>query len=99
MAEPTPGIQRQDTFGSVGRKVLLVTRYTKTMLRKIRRKNANGVLPSTTEMTPVPRQILAQDDSIRDVSWDDVTKEIKEAGQKHVLVNFYSPHVWTLLSL
>jgi hypothetical protein len=101
MDEPAPGkLQRQGTllsFASVVQKAFAVQKFTSAMMRRIRWKRENGGQPlhATAEMTPLTPQPLSSDDSIPDVSWDDVAKEVQTDGDKHVLVYFYSPRVWS----
>jgi|SRR5579859_8138224 hypothetical protein len=101
MAEPVPGkLHRQGTFGSVVRRAIAVQKFTSAMLRSIRRKRENGVQNTPdTPMKPLPPQALTPENDIRDVSWDDVAREIQTAGDKHVLVYFYSPRVRSFYKL
>ena len=93
MSEPTLGIQKQDTFSSVVRKFSLVARYGRAMLNKIRRTDPNGTSAVDHELTPVPRAIPGPNESIPDVVWAMIAELIRNAGIRHVLVNFYSSHV------
>ena len=94
MTQPAPGIKRQDTFATVVRTLSLLTKYGNAMLKKVRGKRASGIKSPILETPPVPLLTLpAQEDTIQDMDWKAILELIRKAGKKHVLVNFYSPHV------
>jgi hypothetical protein len=99
MSAPTPGIQRQSTFSSIAHKVALFTKYGRLMLTKFRRTNTDGPRPAMqdSEMTIIHHDPPVSYETVRDVKWDIVDTEIRAAGKKHVLVNFYSPFVRTCI--
>ena len=94
MSQPTAGLQRRDTFGSLVHKMSqgrsLTIKYAGIMVRKLRRSGPNKGLPNTQELTNV-RVPPAQ--TVQDVNWPTIQALINTAGMKHVLVNFYTNKV------
>jgi len=94
MSQPTPGLQRRDTFGSLVHKMsqgrTLAVKYASIMVRKLRRSVPNEGRPNAHELTEVP---LPPGDGVRDFKWPAIQALINAAGEKHVLVNFYTNKV------
>lgn len=66
------------------------------MLNKFQRTNTEGPRPAIQD-TIIHHDTPVSYETVRDVKWDIVATEIRAAGDKHVLVNFYSPFVCTYI--
>lgn len=97
MSQPQPGLQRRDTFGTVVHKITngktLAVKYAALMVKKLRR-TTNEDQPNSLELTdthqPPPSTTPP---SVQEVNWAELQALLNNAGNKHVLVNFYSNKV------
>ena len=100
MSQPTPGLQRRDTFGSLVHKMTqgrtLAVKYASLMVQKLRRPVSSQARTNGHELPEVRQTSPTEDEeAIQDVNWDQVQSLISTAGTKHVLVYFYLNTVQT----
>jgi hypothetical protein len=96
MSQPRPGLQRGDTFGTVVHKIsngrTLAVKYAALMVKKFRR-TTNEDQPNRQELTEVHQAQPTPPPSVQEVNWAEFETLLNDAGNKHVLINFYSNQV------
>ena len=73
----------------------LAVKYASLMVKRFLRTASNeNHQQNGQELTDVSTQRF---DTVQEVDWDGFQVLLRGAGTRHVLINFYSNHVWTHL--